>query len=229
MYKDTYQSYGGIYESDDVRVFGSNKQREYTLDDFYTIDLSKMNKVVCLKECPIDKVGCISYMQLEWNESEDEEDDEDDDSDDSEEGEEELEPEGVEDVPMAEEAVEDPLEEVAQLHIDDEMMLSPEDQARMDQMLALRREATAFMGVCKGTNRTEEDILSTPEPGEVLKTFYTRTKHYWAAKAYEMGQGESRGKQLRRDGFDVSGTCIHASSQKSDSMNTNLFLMRYAS
>jgi len=26
------------------------------LDDFYTIDLSKMNKVVCLKECPIDKV-----------------------------------------------------------------------------------------------------------------------------------------------------------------------------
>lgn len=105
---------------------------------------------------------------------------------------------------MAEEAVEDDLAGVADIQIGDEEMPSPEEQARVEQMLALRREATTFMGVCKGTNRTEEDILSTPEPGEVLKTFYTRTKHYWAAKAYEMGQGESRGKQLRRDGFDVS-------------------------
>lgn len=31
-------------------------QREYTLDDFYTIDLSKMNRVVRLKECPIEQV-----------------------------------------------------------------------------------------------------------------------------------------------------------------------------
>jgi len=148
-------------------------------------------------------------IQLEWNESEDEEDDEEDKDDDSEESDaEELEPEGVEDVPMAEEAVEEDLAGVADIQIDDEEMLSPEEKARMEQMLALRREATSFMGVCKGTNRTEEDILSTPEPGEVLKTFYTRTKNYWASKAYEMGQGESRGKQLRRDGFDVGGSLL---------------------
>ncbi|KOS16217.1 galactose oxidase [Malassezia pachydermatis] len=116
--RNTLYIYGGIFESGD---------REYTLDDFYTIDLSKMNKV-----------------------------------------------------------------------------LSPEEREVLERKLALRREATAFMGVSKEGKRTEEDILSTPEPGEVLKTFYARTKHYWAAKAYEEGHGESRGKQLRRDGFDLA-------------------------
>ena len=45
--RNTLYIYGGIYESGD---------REYTLDDFYTLDLSKMNRFQCLKECPIDQV-----------------------------------------------------------------------------------------------------------------------------------------------------------------------------
>lgn len=60
------------------------------------------------------------------------------------------------------------------------------------------------MGVVKDTHRSEADMLSTPEPGEVLKTFYERTKHYWAAIVHEQAQGLSRGKQLRRDGFDLA-------------------------
>lgn len=199
--RNTLYIYGGIFESGD---------REYTLDDFYTIDLSKMNKVVCLKECRIDA--------LEWNESEDEEDSDDDDEDDDDDDESEdesHEPEGVEDVPMAEEAVEDDLLDMDDLTLQDRE-LSPEEREVLERKLALRREATAFMGVSKEGKRTEEDILSTPEPGEVLKTFYARTKHYWAAKAYEEGHGESRGKQLRRDGFDVC-ICLstnHAACRK---------------
>lgn len=182
--RNTLYIYGGIYETGD---------REYTLDDFYTIDLSKMNKVVCLKECPIDN--------LEWHSS-DEEDEEDDDEDEDEQEEKDEEPEGVEDVPMKEEADEDELAKVARLHIEDEDM-SEEAKAELEQQLALRREASAFMGVVKDTNRSEADMLSTPEPGEVLKTFYERTKHYWASVIHEQAQGLSRGKQLRRDGFDV--------------------------
>lgn len=183
--RNTLYIYGGIYETGD---------REYTLDDFYTIDLSKMNKVVCLKECPIDN--------LEWHSSDEEDEDDDDEEEDEQEGETDEEPEGVEDVPMEEEADEDELAKVANLHLEDQDM-SEEAKSELEKQLALRREASAFMGVVKDTNRSEADVLSTPEPGEVLKTFYERTKHYWAAVIHEQAQGLSRGKQLRRDGFDV--------------------------
>ena len=185
--RNTLYIYGGIYETGD---------REYTLDDFYTIDLSKMNKVVCLKECPIDN--------LEWHSSDEEDEDEDDDDEDEDEreGDRDEEPEGVEDVPLEEEAEEDELSKVANLHLEDEE-LTEEAKKELEKQLALRREASAFMGVVKDTHRSEADMLSTPEPGEVLKTFYERTKHYWAAIVHEQAQGLSRGKQLRRDGFDV--------------------------
>lgn len=61
------------------------------------------------------------------------------------------------------------------------------------------------MGVSKETNRSEEDSISTPQPGEKMATFYERSKTYWAQKAMETSQGEgNRGKELRRDGFAVS-------------------------
>lgn len=67
------------------------------------------------------------------------------------------------------------------------------------------------MGVAKDTTRTEEDVLSTPLPGENLRMFYAvcliestssniqRTRDYWAGTAYE--SSGSRGKALRREGF----------------------------
>lgn len=46
--RNTLYVYGGIHET---------PNREYTLDDFYTLDLSKLEKFICLKECPIDTVS----------------------------------------------------------------------------------------------------------------------------------------------------------------------------
>ena len=59
-------SYGGIYE---------RGAREYTLDDFYSLQLDKLDKVVCLKESGIMPEDGVN------DESEEEDDDEDDDGD----------------------------------------------------------------------------------------------------------------------------------------------------
>ena len=60
------------------------------------------------------------------------------------------------------------------------------------------------MGVSSSTERSAEDLLSTPQPGESLAVFYARTKTYWAQKAHEtVGAGE-RGKELRKSGFELA-------------------------
>ncbi|WFD29592.1 Kelch repeat-containing protein 3 [Malassezia sp. CBS 17886] len=229
--RNTLFIYGGIYESGD---------REYTLDDFYTIDLAKMNQV------------------MEWHEEDDDDDDDDDDDgdddddDDDDDGDDddgddddgdddddgndgdddgddddgddddgddddddsdrntnerevdsyagEREPEGVETNEEAHAQAETTLADLPEP--DDPEMLA--ERAERARQLALRDEATAFIGVAKDANRTERDVLSTPAPGEVLQTFYLRTKHYWASLAHEQSDGASRGKQLRRDGFDLA-------------------------
>ena len=61
-------SYGGIYEC------GS---REYTLDDFYSLQLDKMERYVCLKESGV----VISEGDGESSSSDDDDDDEKDDED----------------------------------------------------------------------------------------------------------------------------------------------------
>jgi hypothetical protein len=42
--------------------------------------------------------------------------------------------------------------------------------------ISLRDQAAAFMGVSKDTQRSEEDIVSTPLPGETLAVFYARSR-----------------------------------------------------
>jgi hypothetical protein len=61
-------SYGGILESD---------SREYTLDDFYSLNLEKLDRFNCMRECDI--------RELEWKESDSEDGDEgeDDENDDT--------------------------------------------------------------------------------------------------------------------------------------------------
>jgi len=56
--RNTLYCYGGIHET---------SNREYTMDDFYALDLTKMDRFHCFKACPIDS--------LEWNESSSDEDD----------------------------------------------------------------------------------------------------------------------------------------------------------
>ena len=84
--RNTLYLYGGIHETSD---------REYTLDDFYILQLDKLERWVRMRECKIEG--------LEWNESDEEDeedsDDDDDDSDsdsDSEEEDEAGQAEGVE-------------------------------------------------------------------------------------------------------------------------------------
>jgi len=43
---------------------------------------------------------------------------------------------------------------------------------------ALRSQANAFMGVAKDSNRSLEDVISTPLPGETLASFYARSRKY---------------------------------------------------
>ncbi|KAG8875415.1 hypothetical protein FRB98_007809 [Tulasnella sp. 332] len=71
-----------------------------------------------------------------------------------------------------------------------------------EELLALRARAQDFLGSTKDANRSLEDQLSTPLPGESLATFYARSKDYWAQKAHETS--DNRGKLLRRDGFGLA-------------------------
>lgn len=148
--KNTLYIYGGIVES---------QEREYTLDDFYTLQLDKLDRFTCLKECNI--------AELEWKESDDDDDDDDSDSDsdessgsDEEEGSEQAEGDGAQAEPTETLVVASP----------------SNDDAEEPDAAALRAQATAFMGVAKNTERTAEDVMSTPMPGETLKTFYDRTR-----------------------------------------------------
>ncbi|KAI0246941.1 hypothetical protein BJV78DRAFT_1250109 [Lactifluus subvellereus] len=93
--------------------------------------------------------------------------------------------------------------------VDDEDMLLGEEEAPEIQSaevvaepVSLRDQATAFMGVSKDTKRSEEDIISTPLPGETLAVFYARSREYWAQKARE--NSDNKGKLLRRDGFSLA-------------------------
>ncbi|KAI9621276.1 hypothetical protein H4Q26_015774 [Puccinia striiformis f. sp. tritici PST-130] len=61
----------------------------------------------------------------------------------------------------------------------------------------LKKKVEAFMGVAKSTERSIEEIMSTPLPGETLKLFYDRSREYWTQKAHATSQ--HRGKELRRD------------------------------
>ena len=180
--------------------------------------------------------------QLEWHESEEE--DESDESGSDEEMDED--PEAKDAPPEGEEMEEEQEEQIDmdRLDLGEEMSADAaaafEERVRTKLVLhcshaqeALRRRANAFMGVAKDPNRSEEDVMSTPAPGEVLQTFYLRTKSYWASLAFQKSEGGSRGKQMRRDGFDVRSkatwrklTCRWPSGASS---NTSRSSTRYVS
>ncbi|KAJ7774810.1 galactose oxidase [Mycena metata] len=169
--RNTLYIYGGIYE---------RGKREYTLDDFYLIQLDKMERYTCLKES-----GIVMADEDDDSSSEDDDDDEEDDDDDDDE-EESQRDEAV----AAEETEADPPAVLEAAAIEP----TAEEQA------ALRSKATAFMGVSK--DRSPEEVLSTPLPGETLAMFYARSRAYWAQKAHTAT--EHQGKQLRRDGFALA-------------------------
>ncbi|OAX34254.1 galactose oxidase [Rhizopogon vinicolor AM-OR11-026] len=177
--RNTLYIYGGIFER------GS---REYTLDDFHSIQLDKLERYTCLKHSGI-------VIPAEGDESSSEEDDEgaesydgdgDDDDDDS------------DDETRVGEVDAGLKPKIPDESHEDEVVDQPND-VRHDE---IRVQATAFMGVSRDTTRSVEDIISTPEPGESLAIFYARSREYWTQKAHTVS--ENRGKQLRRDGFSFA-------------------------
>ncbi|KAI8972871.1 galactose oxidase [Trametes punicea] len=164
-------SYGGIYEK------GS---REYTLDDFYSLQLDKLDRYVCLKA---SEIVIAEGDEASSSDEDDDDDDDDDDTSDEDDGERE-ETESITVVGEEEQKAVEVLETI------------------QEEKDSLRVQAAAFMGVAKDSTRSPEDVISTPLPGETLAMFYARSREYWAQKAY--GTSDSRGKQLRRDGFTLA-------------------------
>ncbi|XP_010555531.1 PREDICTED: kelch domain-containing protein 4 [Tarenaya hassleriana] len=174
--KDTLYIYGGMMEIRD---------KEITLDDLYSLNLSKLDEWKCI----------IPASEPEWVEaSEDEEGDEDEDEDDSEDdgnSDESDDEDGDDD--DEEEAVNDGDESVkvgdvvAMIKGKGKSLRRKEKRARIDQIRA---------------NLGLSDSQRTPMPGESLRDFYKRTNMYWQMAAYEHTQ--HTGKELRKDGFDLA-------------------------
>jgi hypothetical protein len=159
-------SYGGIFER------GS---REFTLDDFYSLALDKMDRYVCLKKSDV----IIPSEGDDVSSSSDEDDEDGDESDEDEEDDEEVlsgEEEVSEIKGMEEEVVAEPVGTLrGKQHPPYSLLMTSKPK------VSLRDQATAFMGVSKDTKRSEEDIVSTPLPGETLAVFYARSRKFFSA------------------------------------------------
>ncbi|KAG6370868.1 galactose oxidase [Boletus reticuloceps] len=245
--RNTLYIYGGIFE------LGT---REYTLDDFYTLQLDKLERFVCLKPSGV-------VIPTEAEESSDEEgesgeegsdDDEDEDDEDSEgettESEEKRSgkergkgKEKKENRRKAEES-----EDEVEADVDATAKPEPETGGEAGKQGDLRAQATAFMGVSvKDATRSAEDVISTPVPGETLAMFYSRSRmfplsispltetnvclsigEYWAQKAHQDLASDNRGKQLRRDGFGLAEARYRESVQYwSGSWSSHVLLVEY--
>ncbi|KAF5380001.1 hypothetical protein D9615_006253 [Tricholomella constricta] len=179
--RNTLYIYGGIYEK------GS---REYTLDDFYSLQLDKMERYVCLKESGV----VIADGDESSSDDDDDEEDEDEDEDDE---------DGVEETVAGEDGGEGSEEEtMVDADEAEEEKLEVQVERTQAEKDDLRIKATAFMGVAKDATRSAEDIINTPLPGETLAMFYARSREHWSQKA--VSTSDNRGKQLRRDGFALA-------------------------
>ncbi|KNZ62983.1 hypothetical protein VP01_11g6 [Puccinia sorghi] len=147
-------SYGGIYESGD---------KEYTLQSFYSLALDKLDRYICLRDDDIHN--------HEWyDDSESGSDDEDSGSDgSSSDTDSHGEEEHVNSDHQAEAEPEQPT-----------MLIDPAEAtdaiATQLEQEELKKKVEAFMGVAKSSERSIEDMMSTPLPGETLKLFYDRTR-----------------------------------------------------
>lgn len=196
--RNTLYLYGGIHET---------AEREYTLDDFYILQLDKLEQWICLRECKIEG--------LEWNESDESDDDSSDDDDDdssssSSSSDSDGEQEGVEVASLHEHS-----DEEEDLVGDDGQPLDPaEVERRRQEREGIKKQAKEAWGVAKGSKTgdgaaaesvtSEEQRNTTPNPGETLRMFFDRTRNYWSAKAFELSSGEARGKESRTKGFELA-------------------------
>ncbi|KAF8164705.1 hypothetical protein B0H34DRAFT_686248 [Crassisporium funariophilum] len=201
--RNTLYIYGGIYER------GS---REYTLNDFHSLQLDKMERYLCLKASDvIIPDGEVESSSDDYDGDDDDDDDDDDDMDDESEGggdngtDRDVGESGNFGVVQREPMLVGNREGMSRTALQE---APPEGPAPLIEMESnpskdeLRSQATAFMGVAKDTTRSVEDVQSTPLPGETLAMFYARSREHWTQKAH--GNSDNKGKQLRRDGFALA-------------------------
>ncbi|KAH8548731.1 galactose oxidase [Umbelopsis sp. PMI_123] len=190
--------YGGILEIED---------KEYTLDDFWSINVDKMTEYTCMKSSELDEQVWLGE-QSDDDDDEDDEDDEDEDEEDEDEDEEND--EVASDNEEADNASVDgkaksrktkKKEENKTDVVNDEVVPDAIEE-KDEQMMAMNKLNQLLEQDAKAK---EEDALSTPNLGESLRDFYARTTEFWARKAFEEDEeGTARGKALRRDGFSMA-------------------------
>ncbi|KAF8760875.1 Galactose oxidase [Rhizoctonia solani] len=169
--RNTLYIYGGIFER------GS---REYTLDDFYCLQLDKLDRFVCLKPCDV-------VFAENDDSSSDDSDDLEGDSD------------GSDEMKMKM-TMEARVKKEAQPEKEPEVDENDDEDAEVDE---LTKQAQTFLGVSKDTlDLRKRPFLpsSRGNSGHVLCAL--PVGEYWAQKAHE--NSDNRGKLLRRDGFALA-------------------------
>ncbi|KAK7350682.1 hypothetical protein VNO77_09553 [Canavalia gladiata] len=170
--RDTLYIYGGMMEI---------KDQEITLDDLYSLNLSKLDEWKCV----------IPASESEWVEaSEDDDDEENEDDDDESDGDntaDEDEDDEDEEEEEAQNASVQVGDAVALIKGGGKNLRRKERRSRIEQI-------RASLGL--------SDSQRTPLPGESLRDFYKRTNLYWQMAAHEHTQ--HTGKELRKDGFDLA-------------------------
>ncbi|XP_061360870.1 uncharacterized protein LOC133304826 [Gastrolobium bilobum] len=172
--RDTLYIYGGMMEI---------KDQEITLDDLYSLNLSKLDEWKCI--IPASESEWVEASEEDDDDEEENEDDDEDESDGdrtSEENEDDEEEE--EEVQNASDQVGDA---VALIKGGGRNLRRKERRSRIEQI-------RASLGL--------SDSQRTPLPGESLRDFYKRTNLYWQMAAHEHTQ--HTGKELRKDGFDLA-------------------------
>ncbi|ONK77696.1 uncharacterized protein A4U43_C02F9570 [Asparagus officinalis] len=167
--RDTLFVYGGMMEVRD---------REITLDDLYSLNLSKLDEWKCI----------LAASESEWQEASEDEDDGDSEEESGDESG--CNESDEDDEDMSEDEVEKTLDAESAVSIlkgEKKNLRRKEKRARIDQI-------RVTLGL--------SDSQRTPMPGETLRDFYKRTSMYWQMAAHEHTQ--HTGKELRKDGFDLA-------------------------
>lgn len=169
--KDMLYLYGGMMEV---------KDREITLDDLYSLNLSKLDEWKCI----------IPASESEWLEISDDEDDDEDEDDEND----------SDDDAMQTDEEDEESDEEAEKNVDMSGAVSLLKGERKNLRRKEKRARIEQIRVILGLS----DSQRTPTPGESLRDFYKRTNMYWQMAAYE--HTEHTGKELRKDGFDLAET-----------------------
>ncbi|RZC17315.1 Kelch domain-containing protein 4 isoform B [Glycine soja] len=155
--RDTLYIYGGMMEI---------KDQEITLDDLYSLNLSKLDEWKCI----------IPASESEWVEaSDDDEENEDDDEDESD-------GDSLTDEDEDDEEEEEEEAQNASVQVGDAVALIKgvgKNLRRKERRVRIE-QIRASLGL--------SDSQRTPSPGESLKDFYRRTNMYWQMAAHEHTQ-----------------------------------------